>query len=143
MKAHPNLLLGTIFALVLLLAGATAFLAANRSQPDLALDTPEGLAQAYTIAVLEGDVNAVQGMLSPTSTCDVNDNSRVYLPTAQSASLRVGKVENLTDSADVTIVIDQSDGLYDSWSHQEIIHLDLVGGQWVVDDQSWPLHGCR
>ncbi len=142
MKTRPNLLLAIVFVLVLVLAGATALISADRAEPEFNLETPEGVAQAYAVAVLQGNQAEVQRFLDPERKCkwDLED---LYVGDSEAAQLRLEGVEVSGDSATVALLIDQTSGLYDTWTLSESVSLQQQDGTWLVSDQSWPYYGCE
>ena len=143
MKSRPNLVLAVLFALVLAFAVGTVLIVSKEAQPDFDLNTPEGTAQAYAVAILGEDQAALARLLDSNTKCDLSGDDLGYLPTSQSAQVRLQHAEVSGDSAHVAVLIQQTDGLYDSWEHQEMITVKQVGGTWMVDDASWPFYGCE
>ena len=133
-------ILGIIAALVLV-ALVVVF---TRGAPE-ALDpsTPEGVVQAYSAAVLDGDETAAGAFLTATALSDC-----AKFGWGQTGDIRVVLVSTTVraDSADVTvsIVTSNSDGPFGASEYEFESNFDLVreDGAWLIDTAPWELSIC-
>ena len=142
MKTRPNALLATAFAVVLALAVIAAVVSSSQREPALDLDTPEGTAQAYALAVLQNKESQAFQFLDPQHHCQ-GAVEGIYVDESESVQIRLESAETVGESAEVTLLIDHYGGLYDTWSQNETITLKKMDGSWYVMEASWPFYGCE
>ena len=133
-------ILGTIAALVLV----ALMVVFTRGAPEqLDPSTPEGVVQAYSAAVLDGDETAAAAFLTATA---VNDCARFgWGPTD---NLRVVLVSTTVrpNSADVVVslVTSSDDGPFGASEYEFESNFDLVraDGAWLIETAPWELSIC-
>lgn len=121
-----------------------------RGQPEpLSQDTPAGVVQRYTAAVIDGDESTAEGYLAGQQ----GQQGRQGLPCGPGErpaadNLRVTLVSTTerADSADVRVVIAISGGAGPFGSREyeteDVFDLVKVGGKWLVQTAPWQLTIC-
>ncbi|SDB81260.1 hypothetical protein GA0111570_103246 [Raineyella antarctica] len=142
MRARPNVVLLVIAVLVAALATTAAVVAANRkpSPPDLA--TPEGVVEAYVVAVITADQATATSFLDPTLNCQSN----LQYFSQQQGSFTV--VSSRTSGSTAWVVAEISMGgggpLPDTTNAQRFtFQLVSRDGHWLVTGDPWPGLGCK
>lgn len=121
--------------IVVLTRGAPALLDA---------DTPEGVVQRYSAAVIAGDERGAAEHLSP----DVADDCDTF-DSESTDNVRVALVSTTQrdDTADVrvsiTTIYENGPFGIDEQEFQEDFDLAMIDGKWLIDGVPWPLNICR
>lgn len=144
MRWRPNLVLGAVVLVAVVVAIAAVALTAGRSEAQYEPGTPEAAVQAYLRGILERDPAALEWM-SPDTGCDTTDLSQSYVPESARAVLVDAEVDG--DQASVTVEISESSGgtPFDTYeyTHEEVYTLERDGsGAWLLTGAAWPLYTC-
>lgn len=137
--------LWAVIAVIAALVIVALVVVLTRGTPELLdADTPEGVVQRYSAAVIAGDERGAAEYLSPevAEDCDTfesetTDNLRVTLVSTTQRD----------DTADVrvsiTTIYDSGPFGIDEQVFQEDFDLVRVDGQWLIEGVPWPLNICR
>jgi hypothetical protein len=138
-KDRP-LLVGAVVILVVLALAVIAIVVGGRTI-SLDPDSPEGVVQRYTQAVIDGDRPAAESLLADGDTCDsyqdpyIDNDIRVTL----------GDVRITGDTAVVGVTIGYGGGdpfaPYD-FSDRSRFLLTNTDGAWLIDETPWPFMIC-
>jgi len=79
-RRGANRVLAVIVLFTLALAAVAAFLTSSRETKDYELNTPEGVVQSFLKDVIDGKNEDAARYFSVTSTCDVTDIDRSWVP---------------------------------------------------------------
>ena len=135
------LLVGAIVVGVIVVGAA--LVALTRSEPT-ALDpnSPEGTAQIYVQAILDGDQSTVRDLLLEDG-CDVGP--RYFGNQTVRARLIDSSVDGDTAVVDIDLIFGGGDPLFGGYGYEEPaqIELELTDGGWRVDPDSWPYFPCE
>lgn len=110
-------------------------------------DTPEGAAQGYYEAMLDGD----EELASTYMTEELKDSCEGrfrYVDEGEDARIVITGTEIRDDRAqlDVMIEVSYGDGPFDggSYDQDEKVMLELHGDRWLISDPTWPMdrYGC-
>lgn len=135
------LLIGAI--VVGLIVVVAALVALTRSEPaTLDPSTPEGTAQRYVQAILDGD-NATAHSLLSEEDCEIGP--RFFGDQTVRARLVDSTVSGETATVEVELVFSGGDPLFGGYGYEERawINLEQVDGTWLVDPDSWPYFPCE
>lgn len=145
-SAKPRLdrTLVAIISVIAVLVTVALIVVLTRGTPEqLDADTPEGVVQRYSAAVIAGDERGAAEYLSPDAAeCDAfesetTDNLRVSL---------VSTTER-DDTADVrvsiTTIYENGPFGIDEQEFQDDFDLVRVDGDWLIEGAPWPLNICR
>jgi hypothetical protein len=137
----------SIIGVLVVVSLAAVFL---RGQPEpLSEDTPAGVVQRYTAAVLDGDESTAEGYLAgrqgqpgqPGPPCGPADR-----PPAESLRVTLVSTTERADSADVRVAIARSDGTgpfgSPEYETEDVFDLVKVGDKWLVQTAPWQLTIC-
>jgi hypothetical protein len=131
----------SIIAALVVIALAVVFLRGTPGVLDRA--TPEGIVQAYSTAVIDGDRAAAKEFLAK----DLRDNCETVEP-GLTGGMRVTLVSSTvrTDSATVrvSVVTNYGNGPFGSSESESDAAFDLVneGGSWAIANAPWQLTLC-
>lgn len=143
---QPDRILIVILSIIGVLVVVSLAAVFFRGQPEpLSEDTPAGVVQRYTAAVLEGDESTAEGYLA-----GQGQQGRPCGPVERSPadSLRVILVSATErgDSADVRVAIAMSGGNgpfgSQEYETEEVFDLIKVGDKWLVQAAPWQLTIC-
>ena len=142
-KSGPDrvLLVGAI--VVALIVVVAALVALTRSEPaTLDPTTPEGTAQQFVQAVLDGD-NAMADSLLLDEDCDVGP--RYYSDQTVRARLVDSRTTGNTAVVDIELTFSGGDPLFGGYGYTEPaqIRLETTDGGWRIDPDSWPYFPCE
>ena len=143
-KSGPDrvLLIGAI--VVGLIVVVAALVALTRSEPE-ALDpnSPEGTAQRYVQAVLDGDNATIEELLFEEEDCDVGP--RYFGEQTVRARLVDSSVSGSSATVEVELIFSGGDPLFGGYGYEERaqIQLEMADGSWLVDPDSWPYFYCE
>jgi hypothetical protein len=128
-------------ALVVIVALIAVF---TRGGPvQYAADTPEGVVQRYSQAVVEGDYDAAESYLTP----ELVENCR--RPQNDLADVRVTLLNTLerdtTATVEVGIAASYGGGLFGSstYEYEASFSLRMVDGDWLIEGTPWELAVCE
>lgn len=137
--------LWAVIAVIAVLVIVALVVVLTRGAPEqLDADTPEGVVQRYSAAVIAGDERGAAGYLSPglADSCDSFDSE-------STGSLRVTLVSTTQrdDTADVrvsiTTIYENGPFGIDEQEFQEDFDLVRIDGAWLIEGVPWPLDICR
>ena len=144
---QPDRVLLVILSIIGVLVVASLAAVFFRGQPEpLSEDTPAGVVQRYTAAVLDGDESTAEGYLAgqqgrPGLPCGPADR-----PPADGLRVTLVSTTERADSADVRVAIAMSDGagpfgspVYET---EDVFDLVKVGDKWLVQTAPWQLTIC-
>jgi hypothetical protein len=145
-KATSNSVLLAIGVFVAILVAAAVVLAI---QPPATLDadTPEGAAQRYYKAVLDGDDDLAFTYM----TDDLKDScgqELQYFDKGEDARIVIvaSTIEDEQAELEVTIEVTYGDGPFgrDSYDRDETMRLERHGDRWLITEPTWPMdrYGC-
>lgn len=142
-KSGPDrvLLIGAV--VVGLIVVVAALVALTRSEPaTLDPTTPEGTAQRYVQAILDGDNTTADDLLLEED-CDIWPN--YFGDQTVRARLTDSTVDGNTATVEVELVFSGGDPLFGGYGYEEraLIELERVDGSWLVDPDSWPYFPCE
>jgi hypothetical protein len=136
------LLIGAIVVGVIVIGAA--LVALTRSEP-AALDpnSPEGTAQRYVQAVLDGDSITVRDLLLEGEDCDLGP--RYVGNNTVRARLIDTAVDGDTAVVEIDVIFSGGDPLFGGYGYEERaqIELELTADGWRVDPNSWPYFFCE
>ena len=146
-SASPRLdpTLWAIIVAIVILVAVALLVVLTRGTPELLdADTPEGVVQRYSAAVIEGDELGAADYLSPDATddCDTFESENTD-------NLRVTRVSTTQrdDTADVrvsiTTIYENGPFGIDEQEYQDDFDLVSIDGEWLIDGAPWPLNICR
>ena len=135
-------ILVVIGALVGVLIGV-AVLLALRPPPQFDPATPEGTAQGYFQAVLDGDEDLVFGYLTKAlgDRCDVGEMRHVTPDEARVVITRT-EVDGAGAELEVEITETYGEGPFDagSFTFDETLVMERHGDRWLIAEIPWPIH---
>lgn len=144
-RRDPALLV--VVGLIALLVTVALIVVFTRGEPaQLGADTPGGVVQRYSTAVLDGDETAAAGYLSAAALAGC-DRTTSEDPSA-SDDIRITLVDTTErdSSADVRVLIVTSygNGPFGSseYESEEAFDLVKVDGDWLIDEAPWQLTVC-
>lgn len=141
MNTRPNLVLAAVAGVVVILAVIAGVLTATREPPDLDPTTPDGTAQLFVLAVIDGDDEEAVGYLDPALGCTV-PMPEVYRPTRISLAVADTKIRG--DAATVVLdITEHGSGFLDSYTHREVLELRADGDGWILTGHPWPVYSCK
>lgn len=142
--SKPDRALIVVLAVTAALVVISLIVVFTRGAPmQFAAETPQGVVQRYTEAVLSGDESAAEAYLTPAAKadCDVfaepwTTNIRVTLV---STTERNGSAD-----VDVSIITTYDGGLFGDSEYTEPGTFDLVesGGDWLIESAPWQIAVC-
>ncbi|MRX43587.1 nuclear transport factor 2 family protein [Agromyces kandeliae] len=143
-RPRPDRTLVVILAVLGALVVLALVAVFTRGEPEqLDADTPEGVVQQYSAAVIDGDEAAAMELLVPELAEDCT-----RMPAAEPAGIRVTLVDTTvrddTADVDVLIVTTYGDGPFGSSEYEErgVFDLVRVDGEWRIESAPWPLTIC-
>ena len=143
-KTGPDrvLLIGAIVVAVIVVGAA--LVALTGSEP-VTYDptTPEGTAQRYVQAVLDGDHAAVESFLLEEEDCEVGPH--YYGDQTVRARLIDATTTGDTAVVDIELTFSGGDPLFGGYGYTESaqIELESTADGWRVDPDSWPYYPCE
>lgn len=143
MTSRANRVLAIVVGVVVVAGVVAAVLTATHDVPTYDRRTPEGVVQAYLIAVIDGDHDAAAAFLAPGSACTVDDLDRAYVPDGVRVVLRDTTVDG--DTAEVAVdITSSSGGPLDSseFTEQQTFRLRQADGDWRITGRPWPMYDC-
>jgi hypothetical protein len=145
-KTTSNSVMLAIGAFVAILVAAAVVLAIQPPK-SFDADTPEGAAQRYYNAVLDGD----DDLASTYMTDDLNDSCGRefrYFDKGEDARIVIvsSTIEDEQAELEVTIELSYGDGPFGggSYDQDETMRLERHGDRWLITEPTWPMdrYGC-
>ena len=144
MISRPNRILAIVVGGIAVIAIVAGVLSATRPAQKYGRGTPEGVVQAYLLAVIDGDHQAAAEFLAEGSPCTVADLDQAYMPDGVRVVLR--DIEVNGDTAQVVVDVVMSSGeLFDGSEHTEkhTFRLTRPGEAWLITGTPWPMFECN
>ena len=145
-RRDPALLI--VLGLIILLVVVALVVVFTRSAPALLdADTPGGVVQRYSTAVLDGDETTAARYLSAAALADC-DSGTTSADSSATDDIRVTLVDTTErgSSADVEVLIITSYGSgpfgSSEYESEDAFELVRVDGAWLVDEAPWRLIAC-
>lgn len=144
-RRDPALLV--VVGLIGLLVVVALIVVFTRGDPaQLAADTPGGVVQRYSAAVLDGDETTAGGYLSAAALTDCDRNTSVDSSADDDLRITLVDTTERDTSADVRVLIVTSygSGPFGSSEYESEDAFDLVkvDGDWLIDEAPWQLAVC-
>ena len=144
-RRDPALLV--VVGLIGLLVVVALIVVFTRGEPaQLDADTPGGVVQRYSAAVLDGDETAAAGYLSAAALAECDRNTSVDSSATDDIRITLVDTTERDASADVRVLIVTSygGGPFGSSEYESEDAFDLVkvGGDWLLDEAPWQLAVC-
>lgn len=138
----------TLWAIIVaigILVAVALVVVLTRGTPELLdADTPEGVVQRYSAAVIEGDERGAAEYLSPDAAdeCDTFDSE-----TTDNLKVALVSTTQRDDTADVrvsiTTIYENGPFGIDEQEYQDDFDLVTIDGEWLIEGVPWPLNICR
>jgi len=131
------------------IAAIVAVALSNSNVRSYESDTPEATAQAYIQALFDENPETAHSYLSDhlKSVCKPRDLEMWWVRNADSATF--DEVRSDGSHAEIELSLLSSDydlGLFPfdnyDYSRETELELDLINGEWVITEATWPLAGC-
>jgi len=130
----------------LLVVVALAVVFSQGEPARLAADTPGGVVQRYSAAVLDGDETAAAGYLSAAALAGCDRSASADPSTTDDIRITLVDTTERDTSADVRVLIVTSygSGPFGSSEYESEDAFDLVrvDGDWLIDEAPWQLTVC-
>lgn len=134
-------------AVVIAVVAVVAVLAATKGVTNFDETTPEGTAQAYVTAVLEGDHGAAQSLLSEAlqDRCSLTDLSDAWVPERVRVTLRDVTIDGDRATVELHLTEGASGTPFEPYEYRNRASLFMVAAEdgWVIDEVPWPLYWCE
>ena len=141
-RRASNQVLIVIVVLTLALAALAAFLTASRETKEYAPNTPQGVVQLFLQAVIDGKNEDAAAYFSLTSSCDVVDIDRSWIPDTVRINLTNSQIEGDRAFIDVAVDMNQDQLFGDMYSEKHNFRLVRESGAWKILGIPWPLYSC-
>lgn len=140
--SKPNRILAAIVGGLVVVAIVTLVLSLGRSETTYEPNSPEGVAQSYLRAALDGDFDAAAALLDPAGDCDATDLDRTYVPEMVGVNLLQAVTEG--DRSRVRIEVEYPSGgpFANRGREEHTLRLVLVDDEWKLTGIPWPLYDC-
>jgi hypothetical protein len=136
----PLIVLLAAIALVVVIALIAVL--ARSAPPEYDRDTPEGIVQLYSQAVVDGDVQEALTYLVP----DVADACERLSPNADDTRVTLVSSDEADDTARVEVIVTEvyGSGLLgrDEYDSDERFELRRIEGDWLIETAPWQLAVC-
>lgn len=124
------------------IAGAAA-LSATRSTPDLDASTPEGVAQAYYEALVDGREADAIDLLTPQLRRRCDERDFRFYPADETVRVVLISTRVVNRRAEVEVEIDRIDDVtpfdLDGYSTRERLTMTRSGGRWLISELPRPI----
>lgn len=142
-SAKPDRTLLGILAVIAVLVVVAVVVVFTRGAPQLHdPGTPERAVQEYAAAVIDGDLDAAEDLLAPTSTDDCVESPVV------STDLRLTLIETRVHGETATVTVSIASG-YSSgpfggsgYEYEEAFQLERSGDGWLISSAPWEFMVC-
>jgi hypothetical protein len=146
-SASVRWLAGVGVALVVIVVLSLAVALIGRGERTYAEDTPEGTVQRYLRAVLDRDAEAALGYWSPElqERCEQTEMTSQFRQARDfRASLRGTREVGDFTEVDVRITERWGNDPFGggSYTHQQLITLQEINGEWRITEPAWPIYWC-
>jgi hypothetical protein len=139
----PNRVLLIVLAVVAVVVAAAAIVSAARETRHYDRGTPEGVVQAYLIALVDRDQEEAAELLADDSPCTVEDLDLAIIGDDVRVVLRDTETEDDSARVDVDVVIDSGQVFGGSeWTEQQTFRLIRDGDAWRITGTPWPMFEC-
>lgn len=144
---QPDRILLVILSIIGVLVVVSLAAVFFRGEPEpLSEDTPAGVVQRYTSAVLSGDESTARGYLAGQPVQQGMPCGPAERPPADSLRVTLVSTTERADSADVRVAIARSDGTgpfgSPEYETEDVFDLVKVGDRWLVQTAPWQLTIC-
>ncbi len=141
-KQASNKILITVIGLVVASLLISGVILAFRDVPELDPSTPEGAVQGYVQAIVERDDKTALEFLHPDlrEKCEEELSHQYWREDASQVRLIDVRIDG--NEARIEIEIENRSDPMSSWSHNEIIDLELIDGSWLIVRDPWPAYFC-
>lgn len=140
---------GVLIVMTLVVAaaiGGAATLSALRTTPDLDDATPEGVAQAYYRAIVDGREEDALALLTPELRARCDEDAFRFYPVADTVRIVLVSAEVRGGRAEVEVEIDRIDDPspfdLDGRSSRERLEMTRSGRGWLISELPRPIF-CR
>ena len=146
MSKSNRLLAAMAIGLVALIAVAAVFVAV-RDPVEFDPETPEGVTQAYLVAILDDDAESAHALLTAElqERCDVEElHDRFWRDEDRRITLVDSTIEGDTARIEVKFTVTYNEGPfgYSESSHEETFRLTRSDGAWRISSAPWPYYRC-
>ncbi|WP_137843236.1 hypothetical protein [Microbacterium sp. 2FI] len=135
-------LIALLAAIGLVVVIALVAVLARSAPPEYDPDSPEGVVQLYSQAVVDGDVEEALTYLVP----DVADACERLAPDADDTRVTLVATSQADDTARVEVIVTEvyGSGLLgsDEYDSDEEFELRRIGGDWLIEFAPWQLALC-
>lgn len=142
MSKNPNRVLAVIIGFVILAVAVATLLSATKTAVVLDRSTPTGSVQIYLKAILSGKNVAAAKMLSPSSTCTIEDVDRAHVVHTARVLLLDATTNGGNAEVRVRVEIPSVDPLGDSMTEDHTFRLINMNRSWLLTGVPWPLYDC-
>jgi hypothetical protein len=105
-------------------------------------DTPEGVVQRYSQAVIDGDLTTAREYLVP----DLADSCERVEPGADDYRITLVDTQGRDDTARVEVIVSTISGSGplgpNEYESDEVFLLEKVGGSWLISSAPWQVTFC-
>ncbi len=134
-------------AVVIVVVAVVAVLAATRGVTQFDESTPEGIAQSYVTAVLEGDHAAAHGFFSEAlqDRCSLADLNDGWVPDRVRVTLRDVSIDGDTATVELRLTERAASSPFEPYEYSNRASLFMTASEdgWVIDEVPWPLYWCE
>lgn len=103
--------------------------------------TPQGTAQRWVRAMVDGDHVAALAELDPGLGCTLADLR--YSWAGPEETVRIGSVSGDAENTIVEIIVGRADPITGGYEYTEYLVMAQRGDRWVLIEVPWPVYGCR
>lgn len=141
-RFSPNAILLVVLSFIVVFTGMVVFLSANREAVKWDLSTPQGVVQTYLAAMISGESDRAESMLSKESECTFSEIDRAYVQADSRVYLTSTKI--LEKNATVNVKVDFPSGgpFTDYYSETHTFRLIRDGSSWRLLGIPWPIYDC-
>jgi hypothetical protein len=144
MVGRADLVLAAAVGAVVVVAGVTAVVVAERDVPQPPAGSPQAVVRDYLGSLASGDLTGALEQLEPGSDCGLDDLAQAYLPDSLRVVLESTEGDDEATVVTVAITENPDEDLLGSggWSHDERILLTRTDGAWWITGEPWPMYAC-
>lgn len=105
--------------------------------------TPEGVAQRYVRALVDGDTRTAAALLDERLGCSSSDFRHMWVGESMAARLVAAHVDG--DSVEVDLVISEgtADPFGGGWQFPVTLVMERRAGEWLISEIPWPIYACE
>jgi hypothetical protein len=105
--------------------------------------TPQGLAQRYVRALVDGDFRTAVGYLDEALGCRRSDLRYFEFSRSGSFTVRLTGTHIEGDAAEIDLVISEHSGPFGAgYDYQTTLVMERRRGEWIIVETPWPLYQC-